>query len=121
MAVGCGAGEVAVGGEGASVEEVGADQAVLVYLFPGEEVLSLDLLEEPLIEAIEGSGAGEFDGNSISLDGEQVVLYMYGPDADSLFAAISGVLREVDVPPGSYAIKRFGGPGSREERVDLNE
>lgn len=127
LVAGCGGGGGAPGeglaGQGGDAtlgpEDPGPEQAVIVHVVAGEDSLFLDLIEEPLIEAIEVSDVGEFDGNLIGA--EEAVLYMYGPDANALFAAIAGVLQDADLPAGSYAIKRFGGPGASEERVNLNE
>ena len=94
-----------------------SEHAVLVNL-PGDQPgLDLDTVEDPLIEAIEASGIGEFDGNVIGPDG--AVLYMYGADADLLFDVVGPVLDGMDLPPGSYALKRYGPPGAHETRVNL--
>lgn len=76
-------------------------------------------LEDDLIDAIQAHKAGEFDGDE--LGSEECILYMYGPDADRLFEAVSNVLRASPLARGGYAIKRYGPPedGVREERVDL--
>lgn len=50
-----------------------------VPLAPGFELYEV---EDELIDAIDSAGVGEFDGNL--LGGGEVVLYMYGPDADAL-------------------------------------
>lgn len=95
-----------------------SQQAVLVHIMaPSEGEISLDVIEDPLIEAIEAAGAGEFDGNLIGP--EDAILYMYGPDADRLFAVVEPVLREASLPPGSYVVLQYGGPGSEERRLDL--
>ena len=67
--------------------------------------------------AVRAAGVGEFDGDEFG-EGE-AVFYMYGPDADRLFAAVMPVLREVNAPQGSYVRKRYGPPGAREERISL--
>ena len=51
---------------------------------------------------------GELDGNDV-VQG-QATLYLYGPDADQLFAVIEPVLRSGALPPGTVAIKRYGPP-----------
>ncbi len=95
-----------------------SQHAVLVHILaPSEGQLSLDVIEDPLIEAIEAAGVGEFDGNLIGPD--DAVLYMYGPDADRLFAAVEPTLRDARLPPGSYVVLQYGGPGSEERRIDL--
>lgn len=96
-----------------------SEHAVLIHIpAPSDgSQLFLDEIEDPLIEAIEDAGVGEFDGNDIGPN--EAVLYMYGPDADSLFATVGSVLRSKPLPSESYAIKRYGEPGAAEERVDL--
>ena len=98
------------------------EQAVIAHLIPdvGDD-WGVDLVEDPLIEAIEEAGVGEFDGNLLG-PGE-VELYAYGPDADVLFEAMEPILRAVPLKAGSYAIKRYGAaddPGAREVRVELS-
>jgi hypothetical protein len=101
-----------------SGNELGEEHAVIVFIPPPDTELGLDEIEDPLIEAIEEDGTGEFDGNEIGPDG--ATLFMYGPDADALYATVSGVLSELDLPEGTYAIKRYGPPGAEETRVELN-
>jgi hypothetical protein len=95
------------------------EHAVTVHLpSPAEgDELALDQIEDPLIEAIDAAGVGEFDGHEVGPD--EAVVYMYGPDADKLAAAIHPVLKSLPLPPGSYLIKRYGDVGAREERVNL--
>ena len=95
-----------------------AEQAVIVHLTveTGREI-ALDEIEDPLIEAIDRAQVGEFDGNEIGPDA--ATLYMYGPDADRLFAVVEPILRRASLPAGSQAVVRYGGPGSEERRVAL--
>ena len=105
-----------------SGESVSGEHAVIVHLSGALPTDTVFELEDRLIAAIEEVGAGEFDGNEIALDGREVVLYAYGPDADALFDAMEPVLAELPPPPGSYALKRYGpanDPQSREDRVGL--
>ena len=94
-----------------------SEHAVLVNLPADQAGRDLDSIEDPLIAAIEASGIGEFDGNAIGPDG--AVLYMYGADADLLFDVVGPVLDGMDLPPGSYVLKRYGPPGAHETRVNL--
>lgn len=98
-----------------SVEE----HAVLIHVGTPEDPdqFGLDLIEAPIIEALEGSGAGELDGNEVGPDG--AVIYLYGADADVLHTVVKPALEEAPIPPGSYLIKRYGGPGAPQERIDL--
>lgn len=82
-----------------------------------ESVFAMHALQDRLAEAIVAAGAGELDGDEF---GEGVcTVYLYGPDAARLWEAIAPVLEIEPFLEGSVAIKRFGAPGSREERVDL--
>ena len=94
-----------------------AEHALLVYITSLPADAGVDEIEDPLIEAIEAAAVGEFDGNEIGPDG--AVLYMYGPDADALFAAVEPILRTAPLGPGSHAVKRYGEPGASESRVEL--
>src|SRR3990172_8204995 len=73
------------------------EQAVLVHMtgqgLPPEvhEQYDLMTIEDELEAALEGKGIGEFDGNEIGPDG--ATLFLYGPDAERLFAAIESSLR----------------------------
>lgn len=96
------------------------EHAVLVYVKPlADREIDLDEIEEPLVVAVERAGVGEFDGNELAADGSDAVLYLYGPDADTLWAAVDPVLRRAPLGAGSYAIKRYGPPGAEESRVAL--
>lgn len=85
----------------------------------GEEPLDLMATEDPLIEAVETAGF-EYDGHAIGPD--ELILYMYGNDADALFDVTRPVIESLSLPTGSFAIKQYGpasDPGVRRERVDL--
>lgn len=75
-------------------------------------------LEQALQGAIEASGTGEFDGDEFG--GGECLLYLYGPDADALFAAIEPVLVRSPLAARGHAMKRYGDAGEpavREARV----
>jgi hypothetical protein len=98
------------------------DHAVLVYFKYGSTDLSrLFALEERLEKAIVASRVGEFDGHEIAIDGSDGVLYMYGPDADALFAVVRPVLETVGFMNGAHVKLRFGPPeeGVKEKEVVL--
>lgn len=100
------------------------EHAVIVHLFPdvGDD-WGVDLVEDPLMEAIDERGVGEFDGHDIALDGSgEVILYAYGPDADALYEVMEPILRAVPPREGSYAVKRYGpadDPTAEQVRVEL--
>jgi hypothetical protein len=117
-------GLTACGSDGSDAKpaaEPPAEESVLVYIpMRVEEGSDLDevfALEEALIEAIDAADAGTFDGNEVG--GGEVVLFMYGPDAEVLFAAVEPVLREASLPEGAYVVLSSGEDGSEDRRVDL--
>ena len=85
-----------------------------------DERASIRELSSKLEQCIERAAAGEVDGDEFGAG--ECTLYMYGPDADRLFAAIEPVLRACAHARGGFVIKRYGSasdPGAREIRVDL--
>jgi hypothetical protein len=102
-----------------------AEQAVKVHLRLSDDAFgtakdreAIFALEDQLEAAIEETATGEFDGDEFG-QGE-CVLFMYGPDADQLFAAILPVLRSSRLAEGGWATKRHGDvsdPDAREVRV----
>ena len=104
-------------------EAAPSEQAVLVYLdgknLPVEVYRDCDLatIEDRLREAIEKDGLGEFDGNEI---GEtETTLYMYGPDAERLFAGIELTLRAYPLCKNARVVIRRGGPGGEQREIRL--
>jgi hypothetical protein len=65
---------------------------------------------------IQGHNAGVFDGDEYG-NGE-CCLFMYGPNANNLFAAIEPLLRSWKPLRGGYAVKRYGSP-DKCERIDF--
>jgi len=66
-------------------------------------------LSDQLEAAIATENAGEFDGDEFG-DGS-CTLFMYGPDADALLAAVEPILRASPLAEGAYAVKRYGEVG----------
>lgn len=83
-----------------------------------EEIQRLMGLESELESAIVEAGAGEFDGNEVG-EGEYVY-YMYGSDADRLFASVESLLRGHDPAKKGVAEVRYGGPGAEARKVALS-
>lgn len=83
-----------------------------------EEIHHLMVLESELESAIVEAGAGEFDGNEFGES--EYVYYMYGPDADSLFASVERLLRDHDLAKKGVAEVRYGGPGAKARKVVLS-
>lgn len=113
-----------MGGPDVHASNSSVEQALIVTIpFNGrsgtnEEVERLYKLEGELIKAIEHSHVGEYDGNEI---GEGTfTMYAYGPSANKLFDVALPILAKYRLPPGSRAVKRYGKPGAKEDRVPLN-
>lgn len=69
-------------------------------------------LEDELIAALDGKEVGELDGHEIAMDGSDGFLFLYGADADKLYAVIEPVLRASAVTLGGNATLRYGSPGA---------
>ena len=73
-------------------------------------------LEDDLERAIKAKpGTGEFDGDEFG--NGFCSIYMYGPSAARLFDLTIPILLSFQAPSGSFIIKRYGGPGEKEERI----
>src|SRR5579872_888610 len=69
------------------------EQAVIVHFDYGNaDWKPFFAFEKTLEDAISKSGVGDYDGNELAVDGSDGSLYMYGPDADKLFAVVKPVL-----------------------------
>ncbi len=101
------------------------DHAVLLHIRLSDDAFGADedraacfALEESLQKAIESRGSGEYDGNEFGQG--FCTLSMYSWDADLLWESIEPVLEKRPFREGSYALRRYGPPGSREERIDMH-
>jgi hypothetical protein len=75
-------------------------------------------LENELSAAVKESEAGGFDGDEF---GKGVcTIYMYGPSAERLFSVARPILKKFGPPTGSFFIKRYGGPGSKHDRLAID-
>lgn len=87
-------------------------QAVIVkYNFRSTNMDRIFELEDQLAKVVEALPGCEFDGNEIAVDGRDNLFYMYGPDADKLYAAIEPVLLSSSVLSGAQVRLRYGTPG----------
>src|SRR5262245_18950249 len=103
------------------------DHAVIVHLkLSGDEFGAADERDSihglcsELERCVTEAGLGEFDGDEFG--GRECTLYMYGRDADRLFAAVEHTLRASTHAKGGFVIKRYGkagDPSAREVRVEL--
>ena len=63
-------------------------------------------LEDEMESALAEAPAGELDGDEFG-QGE-CVLFLYGPNADRLFAVVEPYLKSSPTASGGFAIKRYG-------------
>jgi hypothetical protein len=99
-----------------------SEHAVIVrFEYGATDLDPLYELEDALTEVIESQGVGEYDGHEVAVDGSDGTLYMYGPDADRLFAAVKERLLATSVLRNAVATLRYGPPedGVREAEVNL--
>jgi hypothetical protein len=73
--------------------------------------------EELLEDAIKKSGAGDYDGNELAVDGSDGSLYMYGPDADKLFAVAKPILLSTALLKNVTVTLRYGSVKDKLARV----
>lgn len=98
------------------------EHAVIIeFNYGSTDLQPLFDLETRLEAAIAAAAVGEFDGNEIAADGSDGSLYMYGPDADALFAAVSPLLEACPFMKGARVRLRYGppGPGVRQTEIVL--
>lgn len=98
------------------------EQAVIVqFNFPSGNLDRIFEIEDQLAKAVEEPAVGQLDGNEIAVDGRDNLFYMYGPDADKIFAAIEPVLLQWDVLSEAKVLLRYGPPGldTRQQTITL--
>jgi hypothetical protein len=79
-----------IGAGTSKVESAGKyAEAVIVHFEYGREHWSTFFqFEKEFEDAISNAAVGEYDGNELAVDGSDGSMYMYGPDADKLFAFV---------------------------------
>jgi hypothetical protein len=81
---------------------------IITFTYGIEELDDLFDLEDKLRNAIELKHVGEYDGHEIAMDSSDGTLYMYGPNAQTLFKCIKPILEETEFMRGAIAQLRFG-------------
>ncbi|WP_238146046.1 hypothetical protein [Burkholderia gladioli] len=82
------------------------------FTFYERELPRLRQLEQALRVQIERAQAGELGETELHLDGNDGYLYMYGSDADRLYALVSATLRASRLMRGAE-VTQWRGAGSR--------
>lgn len=81
------------------------------------EIAEIHAFTDHLQKVINASGKGTFDGDEF---GEgQCGIFMYGPNADELFAVVMPHVATWRKAAGGQIIKRYGDRYGREERIAL--
>jgi hypothetical protein len=92
-------------------EDLPPEHAVIIHFRYGSTNLQpIFDLEDELERAINAAQVGQFDGNEVAVDGSDGSLYMYGPDADRLFATVKPILETRQFMHGATATLRYGPP-----------
>jgi len=90
---------------------------IVVFKYGLPDLDPISALEVRLTEAIQAAGVGKYSGNVIAPDLSGGVLFMDGPDADALYAAVSPVLRSSAFMKGAECTRRYG--SARDENVTI--
>ena len=87
------------------------EHAVIVQFdYEIEGMEELYKLSDRLESIIEENQLGEYDGHEMATDYSDGFLYMYGPNAETLFNGIKDTLEQTDFMKGAKAKLRFGPP-----------
>ena len=100
------------------------EHAVIIHFNYGIEGLDpLYNLESKLERCLIDNKVGEYDGHEIAIDNSDGFLYMYGPNAETLFKAIQATLDSTEFMKGAKATLRFGPPkdGVKEIEVEIKK
>lgn len=84
----------------------------------GTDLSCLFAPEERLEEAILAAGVGKLDGSEVAANGSEGTLYLYGPDADALFAVARPILEAADFMRGARVQLRYGPAASGVREVE---
>ena len=94
------------------------EQAVIAHFDYGNTVWKpFFAFEKTLEDAINKSGAGDYDGNELAVDGSGGTLYMYGPDADKLLAVAKPILLSTALLKNVTVTLRYGSVKDKLARV----
>ena len=87
-----------------------SEQAVLIAFDYGMQDLDALFALEEQLEGTIPPGIGELDVNEVAVDLSHGTLYLYGPDADSLWAAIAPTVKATAFMRGAKVRLRYGPP-----------
>ena len=97
-----------------------AEQSVIIHFEYGSRDLGpLHDLEEKLTTALDASGAGELDGDEVSVDGTDAYIYIYGRSAKAIFDVIEPILVDEEMTQGAEVQLRSGPIDDEDAEEDL--
>ncbi len=100
-----------------------SEHAVLVSIEGNHVNLdAIHAMERQLIEALEKTPVGEMDGHEVAIAMDEATFYLYGPDADIVFAAIADSLRSDPLTEKARITLRYGeaaDPDATEKSFEL--
>ena len=88
----------------------GKQHSVIINFYYGmdDNLNSLYNLDKALDQIITIEKVGVYDYHEINMDDTDGRLFMYGPNAESLFKAVKPTLEATDFIRGAIAVLRFG-------------
>ena len=96
------------------------EQAVVVHFAYGSTDFGpVRRLEAQLEAVLAKTGTGDLAGDELAVDGRDGYLYLYGPDADTLFAAVRPTLEATPFMKGANIRKVYGNLGTDVRREEL--
>jgi hypothetical protein len=115
---------LSIGTSASTAAEAGKhEEAVIVHFDYGRKDWSRFFeFEKALEEAIARANVGEYDGNELAVDGSDGSMYMYGADADKLFAVVKPHLLAASFLRNIVVTLRYGAvtdTAARQKRIEL--
>jgi len=96
------------------------DHAVIIHFHHGiDELEAVHALENQLDTLLEESRVGRVDGHEVAMDDSDGFLYLYGPNAETLFKTVLPVLQRSSLMTGATAYLRFGPPEDESPNIEL--
>jgi hypothetical protein len=92
---------------GATSVAQSAEQAVVVHFEHSGDWADFFQWEPAITQAVSSAGY-EYDGNELAANGADGTIYMYGPDADKLFAVALPFLKRAPFLTHKVATLRYG-------------
>ncbi|MDO8999989.1 MAG: hypothetical protein Q7W45_09510 [Bacteroidota bacterium] len=103
-----------------SASKYGNEHAVIIYFhYPHNNLDILHELEIRLMKIISDNKAGDYDGHEVAMDDTDATLFMYGPNAETLFKTVKPLLEQTSFMKGAIANLRFGPAGTKAPMIEV--